>query len=458
MTENTTAFWRDYRIAVGKRGTTGKVADWYVKWARSFAEHIRLELSNVTAEDVRAYLCRIINKWTIEDWQYCQIVESLRILFEDCMKPDWADSFGWQAWKEPHLHCQDVLRRYSDRKETSVAAYGKKQSFKDSLVGQKAADLYSGHIDSLRKEIRRRNYSIRTEQSYEIWLKRFITYHDYKDPEVLVAGDVKDYLTYLADVRYVAASTQGQALNAIVFFYKNILENDLKEIGDFVRAKRPKRLPVVLSREEVAELFKHVNGMHGLMVGLLYGSGLRLMECVRLRIKDIDVKGRRILVRSGKGQKDRITVLPEKYVTPLKEHLARVKALYEQDLKTGGGSVYIWPALARKYPNAAKEWSWQYIFPAKGLSKDPRSGEIRRHHVSETSLQKAVKRAVRDAGIVKQASCHTLRHSFATHLLESGSDIRTVQELLGHADVSTTMIYTHVLNRPGLAVTSPADF
>ncbi|MFC1461765.1 integron integrase, partial [Verrucomicrobiota bacterium] len=307
-------------------------------------------------------------------------------------------------------------------------------------------------------EIRKKHYSIRTERTYGEWVARFIVFNDYKDPLLLCARNVNEYLGYLADIRRVAASTQNQALCALVFFWKHVLGVELGGLGEFKYAKRPARMPVVMTREEVDRLMEKMpEGTSRLMAGLLYGSGLRLMECVRLRVKDVDFDQRQIMVRDGKGEKDRVTVLPDKYTQPLKDHLAKVKELFEVDQRAGVGEVYIWPSLERKYPNTGKEWGWQYVFPASNYSTDPRTGKTRRHHINESGLQKAVKAAARKAGLVKQASCHTLRHSFATHLLETGYDIRTVQELLGHADVSTTMIYTHVLNRPGLAVKSPAD-
>jgi integron integrase len=256
----------------------------------------------------------------------------------------------------------------------------------------------------------------------------------------------------------VSASTQRQALHALVFFYKQVLERPFGELGEFTQGKRPRRLPVVLTKSEVGRVFDHLSGTHRLMAGILFGFGLRLMECLRLRVKDIDFERGEIIVHDGKGQKDRVSMLAEKFHQPLAQHLATVKELHEKDKRAGATGVYIWPSLARKYPSASREWGWQYVFPSATLSTDPRSGEIRRHHTHESGLQRAVKKAALQAGISKQVNCHALRYSFATHLLEAGYDIRTVQELLGHADVSTTMIYTHVLNRPGLAVRSPADF
>jgi integron integrase len=258
--------------------------------------------------------------------------------------------------------------------------------------------------------------------------------------------------------RNVAASTQNQALSAILFLYKEVLEIDLPWVTNVKRAKKPERLPVVFTRDEVKGILAHLKGVHLIMAYILYGSGMRLMECVRLRVKDIDFGYGQITVRQGKGFKDRVTMLPKIIESGLKQHLSQVKVIHEQDLSEGFGEVYLPYALERKYPNANKEWAWQYVFPAKKLSVDPRSGKKRRHHIDEQSLQRAVKNGIKLAKISKKGSCHTLRHSFATHLLESGYDIRTVQELLGHKDVRTTMIYTHVINRGGKGVVSPADF
>jgi integron integrase len=300
------------------------------------------------------------------------------------------------------------------------------------------------------------NYSFSTERAYSAWVVRFLSFcaARFSEPG---AGSVHAFLEHLALARNVSAATQGQALNALVFFFQHVLGHPLGTIPDFPRARGRRRLPTVLSREEVARLLSRLSGVHALMAGLLYGSGLRLMECLRLRVKDLDFDRRQVLVREGKGGKDRVTVLPERFREPLRKHLADVRARDEQDRDRGFGEVHLPPALERKYPGAPRDWAWQWVFPAGRLSVDPRSGKVRRYHVHESALQKAVKKAARDAGIAKRVTCHTLRHSFATHLLESGYDIRTVQEMLGHSDVSTTMIYTHVLNRPGLAVKSPAD-
>jgi integron integrase len=312
-------------------------------------------------------------------------------------------------------------------------------------------------LDRMRERLRLRHYSIRTEQQYVQWARRFILFHGKRHPAEMGAREVEAFLTHLAVTGKVAAATQNQALSALLFLYREVLAQDLPWLDEVVRAKRPARLPVVLTRHEVARVLERMEGAHGLMARLLYGTGMRLMECVRLRVKDVDLERGEILVRDGKGAKDRITMLPESLVEPLKTHLAARRRIYEEDEAKGMTSVYLPDALERKYPNAAADWGWQYVFVAGSYSVDPRGGVTRRHHMDEKLLQRAMKRAVQAAGLEKPATPHTLRHSFATHLLESGYDIRTVQELLGHADVSTTMIYTHVLNRGGRGVISPLD-
>ncbi|NOZ51372.1 MAG: integron integrase [Chloroflexi bacterium] len=312
-------------------------------------------------------------------------------------------------------------------------------------------------LDQVRDIIRLKHYSIRTEQAYVDWIKRYILFHNKRHPQGMGAPEIEAFLTHLAVERNVAASTQNQALSALLFLYRDVLKLEIGANIDAVRAKRPKRLPVVMTKEEVRQVLDQLSGAHRLMAQLLYGSGLRLMECVRLRIKDVDFQQHQIIVRDGKGGKDRITILPESLVIPLQRRLQRTKLLHEQDLDDGYGCVYLPYAFAEKAPNACREWVWQYVFPSSRLSIDPRSGVKRRHHIHEDNLQKAVKKAVRQAGLNKRVSCHTFRHSFATHLLEAGYDIRTVQELLGHKDVKTTMIYTHVMNPGPFAVHSPLD-
>ena len=312
-------------------------------------------------------------------------------------------------------------------------------------------------LDQVRDAIRRRHYSVRTEESYVHWIRRFIFFSGKRHPREMGAPEVTAFLSHLARDRDVAASTQNQALAALLFLYKEVLGQMLPWLDQVERAKRPARLPTVLSVAEVERLLAHMQGTKWLMASLLYGAGLRLRECLKLRVKDVDFDYRQILVRDAKGGKDRVTMLPQSVVEPLQRHLARVKALHERDAASGHGEVDLPDALARKYPRAPQEWGWKFVFPSHKLSVDPRTGVIRRHHVFENYLIRGVKEAARAARIAKHVSCHALRHSFATHLLERGQDIRTVQELLGHASVETTMIYTHVLNKGGRGVPSPLD-
>lgn len=312
-------------------------------------------------------------------------------------------------------------------------------------------------LDQVRDRIRVKHYSIRTETQYVQWIKRFILFHNKRHPQEMGAAEVEAFLTHLAVEGLVAASTQNQALSALLFLYKEVLGIDLPWLNNVVRAKQPQRLPVVLTRSEVREVLARMKGMHGLMANMLYGTGMRLMECVRLRVKDVDFERNEILIRDGKGGKDRVTMLPSSIATGLQAHLEQRRLLFEDDNRIGKANAFLPDALATKYPNAAAEWCWQYIFPSGSYSVDPRSGAERRHHIDEKLLQRAMKKAVSAADIAKPATPHTLRHSFATHLLEAGYDIRTVQELLGHSDVSTTMIYTHVLNKGGRGVLSPLD-
>ncbi|BBE50664.1 Tyrosine recombinase XerD [Ferriphaselus amnicola] len=312
-------------------------------------------------------------------------------------------------------------------------------------------------LDRMRAEIRLRHYSIRTEQAYVDWARRYILFHDKRHPREMGAEEVRDFLSHLATERNVSASTQGQAKSALLFLYREVLHIELPWLDEVISAKTAKRLPVVLTQTEVRHLIGATSGTMGIIVSLLYGTGMRLLEALRLRVKDVEFERREIIVRQGKGNKDRVTVLPENLLLPLKAHLERVKALHERDLAEGFGEVQLPDALERKYPKAGRSWGWQFVFPSVSRSTDPRSGVIRRHHLYEASVQRAVREAAKLAEIAKPVSPHTLRHSFATHLLQNGYDIRTVQELLGHKDVQTTMIYTHVLNKGGRGVVSPLD-
>jgi integron integrase len=311
-------------------------------------------------------------------------------------------------------------------------------------------------LDRVRLEIRTRHYSPRTEKAYVSWIKRFVFFFDKRHPETMGETEIAAFVSHLATRGNVSASTQGQALSALLFLYRNVLRRELN-LMEIARAKRPARLPLVLTRDEVHAILDRMEGTTALMASLLYGSGLRVLECCRLRVKDVDLERRELTVRDGKGEKDRVAILPDRLVRPLARHLEQVRRQHERDLRAGAGFVELPHALGRKYPNAAKEWGWQWVFPAARLYFHRETEQRRRHFLHQTVLQRAVRRAVLAARIAKPASCHTLRHSFATHLLEDGYDIRTIQELLGHKDVSTTMIYCHVTNRGGRGVRSPLD-
>jgi integron integrase len=312
-------------------------------------------------------------------------------------------------------------------------------------------------LDQVRATLRRKHYSYHTEKRYLAWIRRFILFHNKRHPKTMGQQEIEAFLTHLAVEAKVAASTQNQALNALVFLYKTVLDSPFDFTLQSVRAKRPKRLPTVLSKDEARRVLGCMTGTNQLMAKLLYGSGLRVGECVRLRVKDLDLTLHQVIVREGKGSRDRATVLPQSLISTLEMHLLRTKRLHEEDLAMDHGAVYLPFALERKYPHANREWIWQYVFPSPRLSLDPRTGVTRRHHINPSTVQKAVRAAARLAGLQKRVTCHTFRHSFATHLLEGGYDIRTVQDLLGHKDIKTTMIYTHVLNRGGMAVRSPLD-
>jgi len=312
-------------------------------------------------------------------------------------------------------------------------------------------------MDQVSDAIRLKHYSYRTEQTYKDWIKRYILFHDKRHPREMGAPEIQAFITHLATEKNVAASTQNQALSAVLFLYRRVLQTDIDLPSNIIRAEKSKTLPVVLTQQEALAVISKMSGIPQLMTKILYGSGLRLMECLRLRVKDIDFGNRQIIVRDGKGEDDRTTILPESLISALQRQIQTVQRIHRTDLQDGFGEVHLPYALARKYPNAASETSWQYLFPAPALSVDPATKKTMRHHMGESLLQKAVRTAAKAAGIQKHITPHTFRHSFATHLLQNGYDIRTIQELLGHKDVKTTMIYTHVLQRGGLAVKSPLD-
>lgn len=448
-------FWDSYIERLQKQGVKPKVLRWYVIRAEQFLKaHNYTQLSQYQAQDVSKYLKKAGQENSLSDWQFRQLVDAIRTLFPH--SPVINDkTVDWDYWLESSRSLSSDHKTIAREKPVN-SRHVTADDFKDEQHGHDLSE-FEDEFNALRTEIRRRHYAVSTEQTYLHWLQRFVLFHKKQSPRLMSESEVAAFLEYLAVKRNVSGSTQNLALNALVFYYKQVLNKPLGELGDIVRAKRPARLPVVLTSKEIETLLSSMNGKHGLMASLMYGTGMRLMECVRLRVQDIDFEYKQIYVRQGKGLKDRVVPFPKSLLTKIKNLLLEVRKLHDEDLSQGYGSVYMPHALSRKYPKAASEWKWQYVFPSGKLSTDPRSGITRRHHVDESGIQKAIKRTADKIDLQKKVSSHTLRHSFATHLLENGYDIRTVQELLGHADVSTTMIYTHVLNKGGKGVKSPLD-
>lgn len=448
-------FWDRYIQLLNNQGIKHPFDRWHVRRAEEFIRAFPdRKLAEIGADEVSAYLTETGSKGDLKPWQFRQVVDAIWILYS-IVRTEWSLGFDWQFWR-------DSAKALGPQHSSNAreAAPVTPDEFVERIGDTRFAPLIRTHLalfTTLSNVCRMRGLAFRTEQAYSAWACRYMLFSGERDPREMGPKEVGDFLQHLAVDRNVAASTQNQALNALVFLYDRVLELPLGELGDFCRAKRPKRLPSVLSIEEVRRLLAELGGVQWLIASLLYGTGMRLMECMRLRVQDIEFDRRQVIVRRGKGGKDRAVPLPTTLAEPLREHLNAVRRLHDTDLAAGFGAASLPDALAVKYPNAPKEWRWQYAFPSGRLSLDPRSGETRRHHLHESAVQKAVTSAARRAGIARAAGCHTLRHSFATHLLERGQDIRTVQELLGHADISTTMIYTHVLNRGGLGVASPLD-
>jgi integron integrase len=397
----------------------------YIHWVRRFLKSCNYQLDNINAKQVSQYLDSLDADQKIADWQVRQAADAVILYVEKYLKRP--------------------LQQISP-KDPEPKPIIKQGSFP-----------WQRTLDEVRNVIRLRHYSLSTERTYLGWISRFKTYMRDREPQLLEANDVKKYLTHLALRDRVSASTQNQAFNALLFLYSHILHVKMDDFTSVVRAKRKMNLPSVLSRDEVKKILSSLDGPYLLMAQLMYGCGLRLMECLRLRIKDVDFENDLLMVRSGKGQKDRSLMMPGKVKEDLVRHVASAKEIHDQDVKMGYGEVSLPDALEKKYPGAPKEWGWQWVFSAEKLSVDPRSGKVMRWHIHPSTIQRAVKEAVMKAGLPKKASCHTLRHSFATHLLEAGHNIRTIQELLGHKHVNTTMIYTHVIRRKPYEISSPLD-
>lgn len=437
--------WEQMETLLEKLNTYPPSIPWLIRWAQSFVRELNGKpLEKTGPDDICYFINKLNSNPSLQHFQVKQADQALRFLYTRILKYDWASNWP------------DTLHKIkSDQVVGSPQKYRPTGPY--NITFEECKKIHATIFEKMSNAIRTMHYSIRTEKTYSDWAKRFLAFHHPADPKTLTSQHVSEFLEFLAVHRHVSASTQNQALNAISFLLKNILVIDIVDQLSFARAKRPQRLPVVLSKEQVKDLLGRLDGTYALLAGIAYGTGMRLMECLHLRVKDIDFAGNAIIVREGKGAKDRVTPLPAKYKAALLNQLAVAEKLHKEDLANGLGEVFLPDALERKYPSAAKEWGWQFVFPSDRLSVDPRSNKVRRHHIHENSLQKAVKKAVQNAGLPSGVSVHTLRHSFATHLLEAGYDIRTVQELLGHSDVSTTMIYTHVLNRPGITIKSPVD-
>lgn len=418
----------DFEEFLSKLGTVPEEKiKFYIHWVRRFLKFCNYQLENINTERISQYLDTLDADEKIADWQVKQAADAVILYVEKYLKRS----------------LEQLTPKAKDSRDTSIDQKGSAQ-WKQTLEETKSA-------------IRLRHFSLSTEKTYLGWIARFKTFLKDRDPHLLEANDMKKYLTHLALHGRVSASTQNQAFNALLFLYRNILRKEVDDLTAVVRAKRKFNLPTVLSRDEVKSLLFYLDGVFLLMGQLMYGCGLRLTECLRLRIKDIDFENNLLMVRSGKGEKDRALMLPEKIKEELPKHVTSVKEIHDQDLKMGYGEVSLPDALEKKYPNAPREWGWQWVFPADKLSVDPRSGKVMRWHIHPSAIQRAVKEAVRKASLPKMASCHTLRHSFATHLLEAGHNIRTIQELLGHKYVNTTMIYTHVIRKKPSEIRSPLD-
>ncbi len=425
-------FWQSYENCLVKHRIPPKYIHWYVNWCRQFVKFCgSLPTADCHPAHVTAFLDNLRESESFKSWQYNQARIALWLFVREHLKLSWAID---QTQPNRSL----VIKFQGNNVSLSAAHQATLQKMRSNLVG--------------------RQYAKRTVSAYMDWASRFLAHYPHRKITDLDATAVKSYLTFLVEKHNVAVNTQKQALNALVFLFNESEERPLGDFSDFMRAKKPVKVPVVLTRDEVGGLLDALTPPYSLFGGLLYGAGMRLMEVIRLRIKDVDFAQGQILVRDGKGRKDRVTILPDVCCLALKAQIAEARALHAKDLQQDYGEVWLPAALEKKYPGACRDWRWQYVFPATRVSVDPESGKIRRHHFDESTVQRAVREAARQCELSKTVTPHTLRHSFATHLLESGYDIRTVQELLGHADVSTTMIYTHVLNTPGIAVRSPADF
>jgi integron integrase len=446
-------FWHNYLSILEKSSVPTKARMWYQKHAQTYIDaHKDVKLQCHLPEYVDKYLNAKGRVTTLPEWQFRQIADALRLLFCELICTEWAATYDWYQWRAFARELEpDHSTLLRDGNPSLLVAPNNNPLIK------RFRDEFPALHEAFIKTLRVRRMAVQTEKTYQFWLVRFFQYHQWQKIDAMGVKEIAGYLEHLVVNRKVSASTQKTALNSLVFFYREVLGKNLEGISPYTRSRKQRRLPSVLSRDEVSRMLGMMNGRSKLMASLMYGTGMRVMECVRLRVQDIDFDYQQITVRAGKGGKDRVVPLPEKLIPQIRAYLQEIMRLHKDDLASGYGEVLLPVALARKLGKAASTWQWQYVFPATRLAMDYSTGTVRRHHIHQTGLQKAIRMASRKAGINKRVTSHTLRHSFATHLLENGKDIRVIQELLGHADVSTTMIYTHVIQKGGLAVQSPYD-
>ncbi len=447
--ESEKRFWNNYIALLNEHGINPDSHRWYIKHCERFIRcYTETRLKHHTKETVSKHLSNVLEHQYLAVWQKVQVIDAIKLLFLSIHSP-LEKEVDWEYWK---MSCKAL-----EKDHATVARNNTPLNEETSTDLMADAGKYSNEISQVIYIVRVKGFSIRTEKTYVYWVSRFLTFNSNCEPAQLGDDSVVAYLSYLAVKKGVSPSTQAVALNAISFYFKAVLKRELGDVRQFVKAKPRKKLPVILTNGEVIKMLNALEGVQKLLVSLMYGSGLRLMEAVRLRIHDIDFGYQQIIVRAAKGNKERVVPLPVKVVEPLKAHLAMVKVMHEEDIDNGLGSVYMPAELVKKFGKSDKKWIWQYVFPSTKLAVDPKSGAVRRHHLHESTLQKTVRNTARKVGIEKRVSCHTLRHSYATHVLEQGMDIRTVQELLGHSDVSTTMIYTHTANFAKGKTSSPLD-
>lgn len=445
--------WRNFTKQLQKRQINPNERLWYIRRAQLFLSKAKnTPLSELTIDRVVQYLAFISRNNIMNAWQVNQAIDAVYFLVCDVFHLAWSRKLDWASLKKDENHI-------SPQHATLVRELAIPELIEQRVAqfDQALQNTYTPVLTKLVHTLRVRNYAARTEETYLMWAERFLRFYGNAGVDGITDQVARRFLEHLALERKVAPNTQRLALNALVFLFRFGLEREIGNISDFVKAKSAQTLPVVLSKQEIQLVFSKLSGLHYLMTGLLYGSGLRLMECVRMRVQDVDFDYHQLMIRNGKGMKDRVVPLPQRFENDLKQQIDKVRKIHDKDLRLNIDGVYLPYALERKYPNAGKELGWQYLFPSSRIAADQRTGKTRRHHIHESGLQKIIRKAGRESGVTKRVHSHVFRHSFATHLLEAGYDIRTIQDLLGHSDVSTTMIYTHVMNKPGLNIQSPID-